>query len=32
MDVQAMVQDGVLQWVDEAGTLELTPRMRRGRT
>lgn len=29
MDVQVMVQDGVLQWVDEAGTLEITPRLRR---
>ncbi|KFN47737.1 hypothetical protein N790_07350 [Arenimonas malthae CC-JY-1] len=29
MDVQVMVQDGVLQWVDAAGTLEITPRWRR---
>ena len=31
MDVQVMVQDGVLQWVDATGTLEITPRLRRGR-
>ena len=29
MDVQAMVQDGVLQWIDAAGTLEIAPRFRR---
>lgn len=29
MEVQVMVQDGVLQWIDEAGTLEITPRWRR---
>lgn len=29
MDVQVMVQDGVLQWVDAAGTLEIAPRWRR---
>lgn len=32
MDVQVMVQDGVLQWVDAEGTLEITPRPRRGRS
>lgn len=29
MDVQVMVQDGVVQWVDAAGTLEIAPRWRR---
>ncbi|HEX5694483.1 MAG TPA: YaeQ family protein [Arenimonas sp.] len=32
LDVQVMVQDGVVQWVDEAGTLEITPRLRRARS
>jgi uncharacterized protein YaeQ len=30
MDLQAMVQDGVLQLVDGDTTLEITPRLRRG--
>lgn len=30
MDVQVLVQDGVVQWLDGETTLEITPRPRRG--
>jgi uncharacterized protein YaeQ len=30
MELQVLVQDGVVQWLDGATTLEITPRLRRG--
>jgi uncharacterized protein YaeQ len=30
MELQVLVQDGVVQWLDGANTLEITPRLRRG--